>query len=35
MPAKRGVKGKLHQYDEPDWLPLALVSGIDLLQDFM
>jgi hypothetical protein len=35
IPAKKGTKGELLQYDEPDWLPLALVSGIDLLEDFM
>ena len=35
MPAKKGFKGEMLQGDTPDWLPLALVAGIDLLEDFM
>ena len=35
MPAKKGIAGEMLQCDEPDWLPLALVAGIDLLEDFM
>lgn len=35
MPANKGIDGEMLQYDEPDWLPLALVAGIDLLDDFM
>lgn len=31
----KGIEGELAQYETPDWLPLALVAGQALLQDFM
>jgi hypothetical protein len=32
---EKGIEGQMHQYETPDWLPLALIAGIDLLEDFM
>ena len=35
MPRDQGIDGEALQGGTPDWLPLALVAGIDLLEDFM
>jgi len=35
MPKEKGIDGEMLQGDTPNWLPLALVAGIDLLEDFM
>jgi hypothetical protein len=35
MARKKGIEGELLQYETPNWLPLALIAGIDLVEDFM
>jgi hypothetical protein len=35
MARVKGIEGTTVQADTPNWLPLALVAGIDLLEDFM
>jgi hypothetical protein len=35
VPRDQGIDGEALQGGTPNWLPLALVAGIDLLEDFM
>ncbi len=32
---EKGIEGEMLQGETPNWLPLALVAGIDLVEDFM
>lgn len=32
---RKAIEGELVQYETPNWLPLALIAGIDLVEDFM